>query len=68
MDRELRARKIDSPQVRANMLQARIVGTDAKAAEEREWDEVDALVQEMLDDENMDRQSKRDCCGSKCVP
>ncbi len=58
VDRELRARKIDAPQVRANLLQARVSEQLQKSAEERKWDEVDALVQEMLDDENMDDLKK----------
>jgi tetratricopeptide (TPR) repeat protein len=48
LEKDLRARKVVLPQVRANMLQARIQEQMQKPSDEREWDGVDALVEELL--------------------
>ncbi|HEX4144385.1 MAG TPA: tetratricopeptide repeat protein [Pirellulales bacterium] len=53
VDRELRARKVVVPQVRANMLQSRITEQLQKPSDEREWEGVNALVEEMLADSDM---------------
>ena len=58
VDSSLRARNIDVPQVRANVLQARIGEQLQKPVDDRKWDEVDVLVQEMLDNDKMDEVKK----------
>jgi cellulose synthase operon protein C len=66
VDREVRARKIDAPQVRANMLQLRISEEMQKPEDKRDWEQVDALVKEMIDDGKMDEVKKTLVQGEMC--
>ncbi len=51
--RELDNRKVEDPRLRANLLQIALSDQMKKPADDRNWDEVDGIVEKMLENKNM---------------